>query len=446
MSRSAKKLAVVFAASLLLLLNGCWWSSFLTGSKALKLAPDAGTPHRPIYHQGDWTIARASLHNHTIISDGKYRPEDLVELARRTGISVLAITDHREGGIKVDGLKIPVNGIEKIGYDEYFKRLLLLKRSAEANQDMILLIGAEVNPYIFNAGKYPNLVIMNQNYHFVVYRVSDPQVYKKMPVWKEVSFKPLTYPGLAPYQKWIDYMVEHGALVTAAHPASDESYQILNILIYGDAPVNNIRLQNLAAYASLRESFGPEISEAGGAWDSVLSEYLAGMRARPLWTVGDADYHGDEGSLANATTLFYMKEWSEAEVYRCLQEGRMVALAGPMFQNSYVAEFSASDQAAPENEIMFGREIKVSSPPVIRFRLDHEIPGVKTRLIRNGRVIKEFQGSSLEYTDREMLEGKTPAFYRIEVRGRDEPETKDTPFLYQRVNILFTNPVIVRFE
>jgi hypothetical protein len=56
-----------------------------------------GTPqHTPIYQSGEWLIARGSVHNHTNFSDGCRIPEDLVQQARNEGVSVLAITDHRE--------------------------------------------------------------------------------------------------------------------------------------------------------------------------------------------------------------------------------------------------------------------------------------------------------------------------------------------------------------
>jgi len=34
------------------------------------------------------------LHTHTTVSDGQYTPVELVELAKRRGMSVLAMTDH----------------------------------------------------------------------------------------------------------------------------------------------------------------------------------------------------------------------------------------------------------------------------------------------------------------------------------------------------------------
>jgi hypothetical protein len=40
------------------------------------------------------TTGRADLHLHTTHSDGDYRPAEVVDLARRSGLSAIAITDH----------------------------------------------------------------------------------------------------------------------------------------------------------------------------------------------------------------------------------------------------------------------------------------------------------------------------------------------------------------
>lgn len=39
-------------------------------------------------------FGRADLHLHTTSSDGTYRPDEIVDLARRSGLSAIAITDH----------------------------------------------------------------------------------------------------------------------------------------------------------------------------------------------------------------------------------------------------------------------------------------------------------------------------------------------------------------
>src|SRR4051794_14652650 len=39
-------------------------------------------------------LARADLHTHTTFSDGSYKPAEVVDLARRSGLAALAVTDH----------------------------------------------------------------------------------------------------------------------------------------------------------------------------------------------------------------------------------------------------------------------------------------------------------------------------------------------------------------
>src|SRR5579883_3169989 len=37
---------------------------------------------------------RVDLHTHTTFSDGRYSPAEVIDLARRTGLSAVAVTDH----------------------------------------------------------------------------------------------------------------------------------------------------------------------------------------------------------------------------------------------------------------------------------------------------------------------------------------------------------------
>jgi hypothetical protein len=105
---------VVLAA---ILCSACSVMYLFTGRPA-QPPPACAAPERvPLYHHAGWIIARGSLHNHTIMSDGVRSPEGLLEQARCEGIAVLAYSDHREGDISLGpGLKIPINGVERSGY------------------------------------------------------------------------------------------------------------------------------------------------------------------------------------------------------------------------------------------------------------------------------------------------------------------------------------------
>jgi len=442
---SAKESLKLLAVLGVLFLVGCANLIYLTGQKVLPL-PANTVPRTPIYHQGDWIVARASLHNHSTFSDGVHTPEDLLELAQREGIAIMAVTDHREGGIKIKhGPRIPVNGIEHFGYPAYFDRLRPLAQQYQ-EKGMIVLIGAEVNAYLYNYGKAPHLVVAYQNRHIVMYGIDDPQVFQNMPVWREVSIrKSEHYHGLENFQTFVDYVRDHGGITTAAHVESLEDIWLGPVHFFDGPPINHIHdLKHLTTFSILPEGYHELAGGAGGIWDSTLLEYLMGMRDQAPWCVGDADYHGPEESPAWSSTLFYLKQFTEPDVYAAMREGRTVALMGKSFQDSYVAEFSVSQAGfKPKDPIMFAQTVTVTSPPVIRFSLNHDLPETKTRLIRNGKVILEKEGTAFEYPDQEMFAQKMPAYYRVEVKGPALP--KEELGYYAPESEIFTNPIFVKF-
>jgi len=443
--RSAvKKMVKLLLAGGLLYLAGCSNLVYLTGQKILPL-PTNTVARTPIYHQGDWIVARGSIHNHSTFSDGVHPPEDLLKLAQLEGIAVMAVTDHREGAIKIKhGPKLPVNGIERVGYQVYFDRLRPL-REEYRKQGMIILIGAEVNAYLYNYGKAMHPVVAFQNRHLVVYGIDDPQVFQNMPVWRQVHVRPPEpYQGLEKFQTFIDYINDHGGVVEIAHPESGQDDWVGPVHFFDQGPINHIRdLKRASDFAILPEGYHALAGGAGGMWDTTLLEYLMGMRDQAPWCEGDADYHGPEESPAWVTTLFYLKKFEEPDVYAAMREGRTVALMGKSFQDSFVAEFSVSEAGAkPKAPIMFAQTVKVASPPVIRFSLNHDVPETTVRLIRNGRVILKKAGTAFEFTDSEMFAQKLPAYYRVEVKG--PALSKAEQGYYAPESEIFTNPIFVR--
>jgi hypothetical protein len=414
---------------------------------ALGSAPAA--PERtPIYRSGDWIIARSAMHNHTVYSDGCRSPEDLLELARRQGMAILAITDHREGKVCM-GHRVCVQtyGVEsKGGYDVYYDHLHRVEEQAK-RQEMILLKGVEVIPYFYNYGKTPHYVIEGIERHFTVYGVQDPQVFRQMPARREIrSTQPEPIQDQAPWQKWLDFLVDKGAMVMAAHVENSGDSWKGPIHIVAPAPIRNLyELKHLTGFSVLPEAWHEKTGGPGGLWDAVLLEYQAGLREKPLWAMGDADYHGPHMSLARAITLFYLKEFTEAEVYRCLREGRMIALQGDAFQNTYVAEWSVADSGRPAEKIMLGQTIGFHGTPVVRFALDHAVAGTRVRLVRNGKVVAEQEGSEITFSDQEIGKQKGLAYYRVEVIGprANRTDHDDAPTMPE--SEIFVNPIFVRF-
>ena len=427
-----------------LVFSGC--TIPLGGGKAIPLDPaPAAVERTPVYHEAGWIIARGSIHNHTIYSDGQRTPEDLLELARRQGMAVLAYTDHREGKFCLgQRVCVQTGGVEKVGYSAYYDHLRRMQAEAE-KQGMIALKGVEVSsPYMFNLGRFPHIVLVGQFRHFTVYAVEDPAVLEAMPARRMVKRKPEPFPGPKPYQEFVDYITDHGGIVHAAHVESPQDEWMGPAHVVTPPPIEDIHLAHLTGFSILPEGWHEKAGGPGGLWDTTLLEYLAGMRERPVWASADADYHGPHGSLASATTLFYLRELTEAEIYRAMRQGRMVALQGEAFQNSYVAEWWAGDKEKSAEPILLGQEVAVRGTPVIRFALDHPVAGVKLRLIRNGRVIVEQEGTELTFRDAEQGRKKEPAVYRVELVGPVGPG-KDYESETNPASELFTNPIFVRF-
>ena len=429
----------------LALASGCTIS--LPKGKAVALDSVPGQPERtPRYDSPGWIIARGTLHNHTIYSDGCRTAEDLLKLAQAQGMAVLAYNDHREGKFCL-GKKfcVQTGGVEKVGYAAYYQHLRRIQEKAQA-QGMIALKGVEVSsPYMANYGKFPRLVLAGQFQHFTVYAIEDPKILEQMPARRGVKLKPEPIPDDKPFQEFVSYIAEHGGIVHAVHVESGQDEWLGPAHAVTPPPIQDMHLRNLTGFSILPEGWHEKAGGPGGMWDTVLLEYLAGMRAKPVWASGDADYHGPKGSLANSTTLFYLREFTEPEIYRAMREGRMVALQGAAFQNSFVAEWWVSDRGKPAEAVMLGQEVSMSGTPVIRFALDHAVPETRVRLIRNGRVIAEQEGSEMTFRDEEQGAKQEPAVYRVEVVGpRGEGKVYETPLAPE--SELFVNPIFVRFS
>ncbi len=435
-------LSLTICLATILVLDGCTLPA--AKKKPVPIGTRPKQPERtPKYSCDGWIVARASLHNHTTYSDGRRDADELLDLAQDQGMAILAYTDHREGKICFGNYMCgDRGGVESVGYDVYYERLRKIQQRALA-QDMIALKGVEISPpHLRNHGKFPHLVLLGGVKHFTVYAIEDPRVLENMPTSDRVPLKPEKDYGDEPYEALVDYLDQNGGIVHCVHPdwaPDDWIGPVHNMAI---PPVNNARFRGLTGFSALPEGW-KVVPRPGGQWDSVLAEYLVGMRDRPLWVSADADYHFG-GSLAVATTLFYMNEFTEAEVYKCMREGRMVALQGEAFQDSFVSEWSVAGGDKAQRKVMLGMEVKLDAAPRVRFSLDHPVDGCRTTLIRNGVVVEEVDGTELSFIDNEIGEKKVPAFYRVEVVGPvDDSVPYEDPTMPE--SLLFVNPIFIGY-
>ncbi len=408
--------------------------------KPTPLAEKRDTPvHTPTFKSGEWVIARGSVHNHTNFSDGCRTPEDLAQQARNEGIAVLAITDHRQGGVCINDKFCPDAGgvgSKGSGYDEYMSALANL---ADQSQSPIILPGIEVVPYIWNE-RSPKILVRGDNRHFTVYGITDPKVIAQMPVTRGITTKVQLDPGPEPYNTFINYVRDHGGMVFQAHP------NWINPSDYGVGEAHSEAPTMLAAELLRLTGIAPipegifSAGVPGGVWDLALMEYLSGYRSEPLWAWGEADFHCTSSknpnlTLRTGTTLFYLKDLNRDQVYDAMRNGRMVALMGEVFQEVYVSEFSIGDKPVP-NKVMLGERVKLTGAPVIRFGLNQELTLKEVRLIRNGKVIYRGQGSNFEYVDADAARLGIPAYYRVQLIG-------EGPMEMANASLLYTNPIFV---
>jgi hypothetical protein len=260
-----------------------------------------------------------------------------------------------------------------------------------------------------------------------------------MPVRNKVMPYREAYPGLKPYLDWVDYMVENGALVFQAHPESSDHGKYYTAMLLADAPIHfTDKITNLTGVAIIPEGF-TQVGRPGREWDRAQLQYMAGLRAAPLWGWGESDYHCPPELLRHGTTLFYVKNLAKADILSAMKSGMMVALMGEDFQNIYVTEFSVGDGKPADKNIMFGESVKFSGPAVVRFSLNKDAPEQEVLLIRNGKVIFSSKRGKFEYRDEEAAKNKDKVFYRVEVEGRG-------PMEIEKGNRLFTNPIFVDWK
>lgn len=108
---------------------------------------------------------RIDLHLHTTASDGQYSPEALVQRARRSGLSVIAITDHDS----VDGLAPAQAEAQRAGALPPLRVLPGIELSAEDDAGDVHMLGYCFDPQSaillerladFRAGRYSRGQIM----------------------------------------------------------------------------------------------------------------------------------------------------------------------------------------------------------------------------------------------------------------------------------------------
>ena len=246
-------------------------------------------------------------------------------------------------------------------------------------------------------------------------------------------------PGPGPYQRYIDYVNQHGGLVLWPHleaksaiPPKDFLGGLFHFVSTTEPHVED--MVDTYDYAGFAALYGDNITatEPGHQWDTVLGQYLAGQRAKPIWGEGEIDYHYDQkgGRIHDILTVFMVKERTRAAVMDALRQGRMYAVRGG-------DEQLVLDTFEVESELrrgISGEQIPSQGLARISMRID-KLNGkqeeVKLRLIRTGQVIAEFNGlTPLEFqqVDTGIRPGEK-VYYRLMAKSRTARLTSNPIFV-----------------
>lgn len=231
--------------------------------------------------------------------------------------------------------------------------------------------------------------------------------------------------GIDPYQHLIDYVNERGGVTFWNHPETKSGVGKKPPIQVNTPPYPEVLVQsiNYTGFASL---YGDKITitEPGKAWDNLLLEYCNGKRLKPAWGISTADYH-EEGhageELGNFPTVFLVKEFSKKAIIEALRNGKMYASQGKYKKRAVLEEFTVTDLILERSGVS-GDEVKLFVPALIRIKvksIDENSYKTKVRLIRNGELVKSFEGETpmiIDFEDEYFLEGKK-GYYRIDVKG-----------------------------
>lgn len=248
------------------------------------------------------------------------------------------------------------------------------------------------------------------------------------------------YQGIAPYQSLIDYVNSRGGFVFWNHPETKSGQGKLGPVFRETAPYPQVLTasKGYTGFAAIYAE-GITITEPGGLWDKILLEYCEGKRERPIWGISTADFH-EEGhageKLGNFPTVFLVKEKSKKNILDALKKGRMYAYRGDVdLPRLRLEDFSVSDSESIQRGVM-GEEIRIKGFPVINILLSTENPEevnpLKVRLVRDGKLLKEFFGETplkINFQD-EVSKPRRKTYYRLDVRD-------------SRDRVVVSNPIFI---
>ncbi len=239
-----------------------------------------------------------------------------------------------------------------------------------------------------------------------------------------------------PYQDLIDYVNERNGLTFWSAPEAPSQQKLrgitLSTLPYPEAL---LQTKDYTGFASLYEGYR-EVGGPGGIWDRVLIEYCQGKRDKPVWTIGEVDYHCplERKEIDEVQTVFLLSKIDENSIIAALRKGRCYVLRRAKEYKLVLENFTLSISGGKIK--LMGDTLITEELPRINFALsssDGKRRKVRVKLIRSGRIIREFVGLTpmkRKFYDYSLPEGEK-GYYRLDV---------ETQYSHK----ILTNPIFVR--
>ena len=260
--------------------------------------------------------------------------------------------------------------------------------------------------------------------------------------FKSSPFSPYLGPrGMRPYQEIINYTEENGGFALWAHQGSLLAREKAEQVTMTTPPYTQVLHETVNFWgfdAIYEDAF--KASLPGQHWDQYLVGYVNGLRPRPVWGYGGLDFHSENEfsgrrRLTDIQNVFFLEEASEDAFFRALVNGRFYIVRGYTPARLQMNDFRVS---SPDGKVSgsYGAEVQIQGPPRIAFDVgtqDGSAVKVKAQLVRMGKVIRTFEGSTplkVDYTDSDNMPFKR-FYYRLDVQ-------------VDRRNHIMTNPVFIR--
>ncbi len=433
------------------------------------------------YEDSSYFPINCAIHVHSKYSGSNYTISNIVNLAKDNEIDCVFLTDHFLKKVEY-GLWPFRNIIKKTQkylsvMDNVDIYLSTIHQVNNIQKDVIIIPSLEITPhYYWEVDKENNaLVAYNLHKHMLLLNISDPNLYKTLPVignelnsakFNIFSFWPLLVLLLAfflkskflallalvflainfpfkryydqyhnykekPYQYLIDFVndinvnknIEKNMIIIWAHPESP-SYE----KIYFVKQLRSLKLatQTKPYFLSLLNTYDydgfaifaegyREVGSVGGIWDKILLEYCEGKRKKPVWCFSELDFGETTDPINSRLNVVFVREKNQYEIINALKSGNFYALWRSCNKELQIFDFKLNNKPA-----CFGKKYKIDKEVKLEFsvKCKGNSESAVVYIIRNAEAI--YKNTHQLPTKIEFVESKPKglSYYRIYIESK----------------------------